>query len=734
MTNMYDEIEYIFNLLERHRLKEALVQIYTIATQCSNWQLRTDVEALQTTYDLMLQYNAKGMKDPKQKDMYNKIFRSAYEMAERTYTMKKSTSSFALYYDLIRTYEHTKPHTLPELQMQLEAYTEDTATAPLIYSDANRREKELAGIRERHEKALNELFERTWTSLYWTEAEALEAQALLNSLLVPVNDLCVFISAITMNQSKIFDIRKFMLLLEAYNHPDPMVNQRAIVGIVITILFYEHRIMMYPEARAKLSLLNEDDDFIKNLHTVQIQLLLSRETQEIDRKMREEILPEMMKSPNIGNSNRIGLDEAEDSDDLNPEWEIWIDKSGISDKLREMGELQMEGADVYMSTFSQLKQFPFFRQMSHWFYPFDRQFPDIVSMFGNDEKKGVSLLDVILNSNTFCSSDKYSFCFSLIQMPEPQKKMMIHQMNEQSSVSQEQMEQITKLAKATVKKENISRQYIHDLYRFFKLWSRRSEEKDIFENSFELWNYNSLKKAITRPEELKKLADYFFQKNYMEEAFQLYSILLEENKANSELWQKAGYSLQKTGCYNEALDYYKQADIIAPDTLWTNRHLALCYQKLDMPEQALQYFKKIESVQPDNLNLSLQIGQCLVALKRYEEALGYFFKVEYLEKNPNNARRAIGWCSFVIGKYEEARKYYDLLLQAPKPKMQDWMNAGHLYYTLGNTETAIQYYQKARSMCEDSDSFLTFCLEDKEYLIEKGFSEEDIYILLDALL
>ena len=153
-----------------------------------------------------------------------------------------------------------------------------------------------------------------------------------------------------------------------------------------------------------------------------------------------------------------------------------------------------------------------------------------------------------------------------------------------------------------------------------------------------------------------------------------------------------------------------------------------------MPEQALQYFKKIESVQPDNLNLSLQIGQCLVALKRYEEALGYFFKVEYLEKNPNNARRAIGWCSFVIGKYEEARKYYDLLLQAPKPKMQDWMNAGHLYYTLGNTETAIQYYQKAQSMCEDSDSFLTFCLEDKEYLIEKGFSEEDIYILLDALL
>lgn len=138
-----------------------------------------------------------------------------------------------------------------------------------------------------------------------------------------------------------------------------MVNQRAIVGIVITALFHEHRIMMYPEARAKLSLLNEDADFIKNLHTIQIQLQLSRETQKIDRKMREEIIPEMMRNPRIGNANKIGFDETEDSDDLNPEWENWIDKSGITDKLREMGELQMEGADVYMSTFSQLKQFPF---------------------------------------------------------------------------------------------------------------------------------------------------------------------------------------------------------------------------------------------------------------------------------------------------------------------------------------------------------------------------------------
>lgn len=109
--------------------------------------------------------------------------------------------------------------------------------------------------------------------------------------------------------------------------------------------------------------------------------------------MREEIIPEMMKNPKL---NLEGLDE--DAEDHNPEWEEWIDRSGITDKLRELGELQMSGADVYMSTFSQLKQFPFFRKISHWFYPFDPQYQDIAKLsLGNDEQK-ISLLNILMNS------------------------------------------------------------------------------------------------------------------------------------------------------------------------------------------------------------------------------------------------------------------------------------------------------------------------------------------------
>ena len=156
---------------------------------------------------------------------------------------------------------------------------------------------------------------------------------------------------------------------------------------------------------------------------------------------------------------------------------------------------------------------------------------------------------------------------------------------------------------------------------------------------------------------------------------------------------------------------------------------ALPDERFSLTDSLIQWFKSIFDYDTINTAFSSIVSLTLSAVIA-------FFSISFITFFflKDNARRAIGWCSFVIGKYEEARKYYDLLLQATKPKMQDWMNAGHLYYTLGNIETAINYYQKAQSMCEDRNMFLTFYLEDKKYLIEKGFSEEDIYILLDELL
>ena len=722
-----EQYQHIVNLLEQKRLKEAQVQLEAFLWNCNDWTLRNRLEQAKVSYQYMLQYMRQGVNDPERQKLYRQLLAETWELAEQTRISLLDEVSTRYYHSLHKNKKNmVAGYGMSSWLKVLESFPDDMAVCQLMPDN----KQSLDSALQRHEGTAQYLFLTTWGNSGWTAEEEQEARLYLESELLPVNDLCLFTGAILLSLMECFDPRKFSWLLDAATHADTQVNQRALVIIAIILHIHSNRLRLYPELMAKLSLLDEDGSFGKQLNRVYIQLLRSRETEKIDKKMREEIIPEMMKNPKL---NLEGLDE--DAEDHNPEWEEWIDRSGITDKLRELGELQMSGADVYMSTFSQLKQFPFFRKISHWFYPFDPQYQDIAKLsLGNDEQK-ISLLNILMNSDVFCNSDKYSFCFTMLQMPESQRNLMQQQLNGQHEASEELKERLKEMSQSKARAEFVSRQYIHDLYRFFKLWSRRHEIHDIFEDTLDLWNKEALSQALLHKEYINKLADYLFTHDDLAEAGILYDKSIElYNRKNAELWQKAGFIYQKIGSYKKAIDYYLQSDLLIPDNTWNNRHLAQCYRKEGNYPKALEYYNKVEQAQPDSLNLALQIGQCLMALERYDEALAYFFKVEYLDKKPQNARRAIGWCSFITGNHQQAKKYYDLLISEPKPIMEDWMNAGHVYYILNETEKSIEYYRKAQELCDSHDEFVRLYQIDKKDLIKQGANEVDLFILPDELI
>ena len=127
--------------------------------------------------------------------------------------------------------------------------------------------------------------------------------------MLPVNDLCLFTSAVMLSLMECFDTRKFSWLLDAVTHANTQVNQRALVGIAFALLFHPTRLSLYPELTARLSLLNEDSSFGKQLNRIYIELLRSQETEKIDKKMREEIIPEMMRNVNIMRNMKFGFEE-----------------------------------------------------------------------------------------------------------------------------------------------------------------------------------------------------------------------------------------------------------------------------------------------------------------------------------------------------------------------------------------------------------------------------------------
>ena len=728
INNQYKEI---IRLLDDYMLKDALKELDKFLSDMPEWEIKLELENVQTSYHYMLQYMEQGMKDPERDSLYRKLIITAYQLADKIRIARLTPISTYYYFERRRYYKLVPLRSLPMIQMELESYTEDMAVGKLL-NTGDKQESDLNAIRKRHENAFTELFYLIWLSDRWSEEEEQQAQAFLNSVLVQINDLSLFISAITLSLMEQFDIRKFMLLFDAYQHSANEVNQRAIVGIALITYLYDNHLDLYPEVAARLTLLNENVIFANNLNRVQIQLLRCRETEKITKKMREEIIPEMMK--NVGRINPKMGEESDDennADDKNPDWQDWMEQSGMNDKLKEMSELQMEGADVYMSTFAQLKTYPFFREMANWFYPFDTQHSAIVNTFSTTMKKRNIFLDSIFQSGFFCNSDKYSFSFTIMQIPEAQREMMSQQFEAQNDAMNE-AKRYDKIIAYAQQAETISNQYIHDLYRFFKIYPRRHEFLDIFQESLNLQYCNTLKETLSDTNNMRTLAGYFFHKNYLMEAFVLYKDITKEVKDDPELYQKMGYCLQKNKNYNGAIEAYLQADILKPDNVWTNRHLAMCYRQSRQSEKALEYYKKVEAVQPENLTVLSQIGHCLADLKRYEEALAYFFKVEYFETDSPKVWRAIAWCSFVTGKHEQAKKYYDKLLEK-NFEAQDYLNAGHTAWALGDIKTAMINYSTSIAMSDNLESFELQFYKDIEDLQAQGIKQEEIPLMLDLV-
>ena len=725
-----EQYQYILRLIGQKRLKEALVQLESFLWKCPDWSLRSRVEQIQTSYGYMLQYMEQGTEDPERNKLHLKLLTDTIEVADRARILLLDAASTHYYHECrIRRTADLKPFTIGTIMRILESFNDDLAVGSLIS------ESKVNEVLQRHEETQKFLFIQTWTNSAWSTEDIADARAMLHSELLPVNDLCLFTSAVTLGLMECFDLNKLFWLMDAYRHGNVQVSQRALIGVVFALHIYAARLDLYPEIGNRLAQLVDDTPFRKDILRAHIQILLCRETEKIDKKMREEIIPEMLKNIPPMRNMKFGFEENdEEKDDANPDWANAIEQSGLGDKLREMNELQLEGADVYMSTFSQLKGYSFFQNVHNWFYPFDKQHSAIISEYRNKTKQSAGMLDMILQSGFFCNSDKYSLFLTMKQLPQSQRNLMFSQLTEQQAEEFAEKTNADTLRKFSERPETVRTQYLQDIYRFFKLNNRRNEFRDLFKENILLYNVPALKSILSDPSALLALADFHFRKQHWEKASELFIQITEtaETEQKAEICQKLGYSLQKQKQYEKAIRAYLEADLIAPNNLWTNRQLAICYRASHQFKKALEFYRKVEEVEPENRQIIFYIGNCLAELGSFDEALNYFFKLDFLEADCIKAWRAIGWCSFVTSKLEQALKYYEKVIER-KALPMDYLNAGHVAWSTGNIGQAVSYYTKAAELYGSKDQFLEVFRKDEDILINKGVIKTDIPLVLDMI-
>lgn len=722
----------ILEKLSKRQLKDAFELLTKLVVNTQDWHVAEKLSELETNYKYMLHYQFEDTVDPQKDIIYNTILRTLYELTDDISDELLKIDSTNIFYERLRINTIRVPLALDEIQKQLKEISDSWALTDLLEAGDVKTSKtrELSVKRERFG---SELFNYIFVSSRADEKQELEYTSFINNEDVSVREKLLFISALTLNLFHRFDGRKLCTLMEACRSAQETMRQRAIVGLIIVLQMYDVRWPLYPECQFKLDALSEDVAFRRSVLAVVKQLIRSRETEEISRKLTEEIIPEMMKFNSLAGKklNMQDLMGETDFAEKNPDWQKELESSGLANKLQEYSSLQMEGADVFHSTFSNLKNFPFFGELSNWFLLFDTQYSELQPLFLEKEGLNGMLQAAVLNSNHMCNSDKYSFALSLLQIPESQRQMMAGRFGEEADQLKE-MQKDAESLNPKVNEEVISNQYIQDLYRFFKLYPYKNNFFDIFKLRLNFYDKKSIAPLISEHKSMLQIANYCFDKNFFEEALGIYQKLIADGLFESDLWQKVGYCKQMLDDLRGALEAFLQAELLSPDNSWIIKRIAQVYKSLKEPQQALEYYQRAAQLNPNNLNIELNIGHCYLDLGEYEKALNSYFKVEVLESKNAKAWRPIAWTAFLLRKFDLAQQYYQQIL-SDKPNVHDYLNAGHVELCLNRKKSALDCYLKAAYKTSDFNQFVSLFEDDTKELIAAGIDKSFFSILLDEL-
>lgn len=693
------------------------------------WELSEELKQLTTSYHYMLQYMSQGVLDPQRDSILAQIFADAYLLTDKTVIALASSQSTHIFYQRNQQYKNCQLHAL------VEEYVVKLNKLQLLNDDDsqnNSNEAEIAILRQ-CETLESDIFNKVWSTFPATTADVEAITSLLGNDKLPAHLKSLVLSALMLGLSKFFDAAKLKLLLNSYVAlADTDLKLRALINAVIIIFLYRNRIAIYSDVLAALKQLEDEPDFVSDIQLIFTRLIHSRNTENISQKLHDIITPELNKmSSELLDKIKGKTPGTLDISDIeeNPQWQEWLDNSGITSKLEELNELQLQGGDVFISTFSKLKSLPFFNILSNWFLPYHDKSSIMKSAFGN---KKHPITTFFTKMPFLCDSDKYSILLYTSSAPESQRNIIFHQFDAQREQIQElQSEETQSVIKM---RDNIVNRYIQDLYRFFKLFSRRREFMSIFDTDIKLADVECLKPYISDTPTLSVIAEFYFKNGFYEDAIKYYREMVANRDADPHVYQKIAFAQQSLGKHREALKNYSRYELVDSTDTWNTKQMAQCYRSLRDYDTAIEYYNKALDLSPQSVVLCLNLGHCYLDKGDYDNALQQYYKADFMPKAKHRAWRPIAWCSLLTGKHEQAVNYYEKIINDDTPSSQDHLNYGHVLQVMGHIADAINQYRKSLQLeGNDAEAFSKLYLADAKYVVNKmNIPASDFALVLDA--
>jgi len=724
--------------IKSRNLTSLLRDLQNRLSEIQSYELISELDDIRTTYSTMLHYMLKGVEDPNSSNIYNDLVRRCHILLDRSKRLQRISQNNTDKY--VTTFKSLPSLNLQQIINQLSVLSSSiNELKEHPNSRASIQEYSYSATIESHQSTLSTIFKMLWTGDVLSKSDFSSLLSLLESSEISTYDKSIVVSGITLGLLEMFDVRKLMYLFDSYESNIPEIRMRAIVGIVLCLREHNLELRNNPTIESRLSLLYDSPSFIEDMYLIMMQLQYSKLTNKVSDKMRNDIIPSLLRSGKFKRSE-FGLQEIDDymtRNGENPEWHKKGKSEDAYDKLQEIASLQMEGADIYMSTFQYMKSNRFFHEISNWFMPFSTDHPLL-----NEELSKIknipSSMHELLNYAPFCNSDKYSFVFMLSQTGEKGIEMISNSISNEMDES-DLKEHIKDMRSESKKRSDISRQYIHDLYRFFMLYPFRHQFNNPFSEespSFTPLSHDCFTPLKSSESSLLQLGEFLMRKEIYTDALDIFNYLSSsQSTADASIWQKIGFCYQKLGLLNDSHDSYTKAYTIDPESQWTIKHLAFVCMQLKEYEECEAYYDLLLLEDDENITYLKRKAKCQIYDSRYDEALPILYKLYYLEEESKEIRSDLAFCLLMTGKFEKSKAlYHKLIIDYPEDSYL-LMQLGNCYYMTGDKESAYSYYRSSLSHIENQDilKFKQMFVESSKELKSQGINVKQFEMMYDSV-
>lgn len=674
-------------LVDNGFLGEALLDTKVFLNTFHNAELENRLEKIDNDYTLMRDFLSKGYRDEKRDTLYQSLIGNLYRLLQDVVLEYEKVHNPMLFPHL--QYQSTLSFDVDSIREKLESFVSEVAFSSL---EINSNQSELLKtVYSEHHYYIQQLFDAILFTQQWSHDFAMNLANLLISPTIDSLDAQLFVSVMSLGAIYNKDPERLLALLEIYKQTnDEHIKQRALSGWVMGV--DDDMLKVFTSVNDEISAELDNEKTRTEVLELQMQVIYCRNAQRDTEKLKQDIMPTLLKNQQFEITPTGIKPKEEDSleDILHPDA---ADKKmeELEQSLHKMMDMKQQGVDIYFGGFSQMKRFSFFYTESNWFIPFTKNHPQLQHLSTDFLNSG--MIKTILDSGSFCDSDKYSFVLATASIYDRLPANILEALN----AGQGSMEIYGDHEIDMTDPTYIRRMYLQDLYRFFTL----SDFRRLFENPFDHQHFLFLLHPIFHHKmgyEARRIQKFLLKQKMYSSLSRLF-YAYKDHKNINDLKMETVICMHDED-YLQAIYLYELILKASPN----DRQALAGYSQAsfiegDYKEAAIGYRMLLEH-DPDNKAIALNLAISLINNDEAEEGVKILYRLEYEQPEDINVKRALAWGQLYLGKTEQAKQLYQTILPKESHNSSDYLNAGYAAWFSRDISRAIVLFHNSLAMVD----------------------------------